>query len=264
MSLISDIQKAELDLLKCCRDVCERHKIDYYLAFGTLIGAARHKGFIPWDDDIDIMIPAEQTEAFKRFFVAEAPKEYFVADICSERYSLYAWMKVRNSDTASMPVKYKNIPVNWGICIDIFPIYNVCEKDFKRALFLFNAANKLLSAPMLACEDKPSAFNRVLAHIPVCVRRYIAQKATDKLKSFENGGFRFDGWELIANDVFGDTGTYLEFEGEKFRVPLKWHELLTEIYGDYMTPPPESERGGHDLEIGKIIWDTKESYKKYK
>ncbi len=263
MPTIKDIQQAELALLKCCRDVCERHKIDYYLAFGTLIGAARHKGFIPWDDDVDIMIPAEQTEKFKKFFIEEAPEEYFVADACSEKYSLYSWIKIRNTNTTSMPVKYKSIPINWGICIDIFPIYSVEMKDFRRALFLFNIANKMLSVPALMCEEKISAADKMLARIPLSVRRRIAEKAILRLNKIKNGDFRFDGWELIAENVFGDTEAYLDFEGERFRVPLKWHKLLTDIYGDYMTPPPEAERGGHDLDIGNILWDTTKSYKNY-
>lgn len=264
MSSLTEIQQTELELLKCCRDVCERHKIDYYLAFGTLIGAVRHKGFIPWDDDVDIMIPAEQIDDFKKYFIEEAPREYFVADTCSEKYSLYTWVKIRNTNTTSMPKKYRRIPVNWGICIDVFPIYGVSEKDLRRALLLFDFANKMLAAPAFASGEGASLSNKLLALMPVSIRRFAAKKAISKIGRFENGGFRFDGWEIISEDDFGDTEEYLEFEGERFRVPVKWHKMLTDMYGDYMTPPPENERGGHDLAIGDIIWNTKKSYKNYK
>ena len=195
---LKDIQQIELSMLLVIDEFCRQQGLRYYLVGGTLLGAIRHKGFIPWDDDVDIMIPAEQIERFKKFFIAEAPKEYFIADACSEKYSLYSWIKIRNTNTTSMPVKYKSIPINWGICIDIFPIYRVEMKDFRRALFLFNIANKMLSVPALMCEEKISAADKILAHIPLSVRRRIAEKAILRLNKIKNGDFRFDGWELIS------------------------------------------------------------------
>ena len=133
---IENIHKIELEILCKCKEVCQKHDIPYYLCYGTLLGAVRHKGFIPWDDDIDIMMPANMIPLFKKYFMEEIGEPYFYSDILTEHICLEPWSKVRRSDTTSMPEIFSQIDANWGICIDIFPLYPLSNnKIFNKLKF---------------------------------------------------------------------------------------------------------------------------------
>ena len=266
---LNDIHRIQFEMLKSVVEICERNNLTYFLAQGTLLGAVRHKGFIPWDDDIDIIMPIEDLKKLGEIFRKEAPDGLYFENSEAEFFCPYLWTKVRKDNTASMPARYKNMPVHWGICIDLFPYYSARSGFIGRCFtkFCFKVAKKMLGTFMTPYEKNAGLFNRFIAVLPANFRRNVA-KACLKLIDIKKNDSEYvfalckDGKFLRREWLLGEEKR-LVFEDESFRVPSDYDAFLTEMFGDYMTPPPKSEQRGHDLKMGDIIWDCEKSYKEY-
>ena len=119
---MNELQQKELDLLKEFVKFCELHNLTYFLIGGTLLGAIRHLGFIPWDDDIDVGMPRPDYDRF-----CELAEKHFVGDIFFQSYRSdkgypYIFSKLRNSNTTFIEKIYRHVPMNHGVYIDIFPL----------------------------------------------------------------------------------------------------------------------------------------------
>ena len=265
-STLENVHKIELDILCRCKEVCEKHNIPYYLCYGTLLGAVRHKGFIPWDDDIDIMMPAHMIPMFKKHFIEEFGNYYFYSDITTENICLEPWPKIRRSDTTSMPEIFSKIDANWGICIDIFPLYPLHNnKFFNNLKFKLSYLSEVLLRAETAKYTKDTSFKlKMIEKIPYKLRRFLASSFIKFLSAGDaESEYVFDGFMTIKRSDITAKESYLDFEGVSFKVPVNYKQYLTDAYGDYMTPPPLEERNGHTDDYGKIIWDTERSYKEY-
>lgn len=267
---LNEIHAAQLEILCACREVCERHNIPYFLAQGTLLGAVRHKGFIPWDDDIDIIMPTDAMKTFAKHFRAEKSKEYFLEDFRIEEQYPFPWAKIRKNGTTSMPRNCKEVPIHWGICIDIFPLYEVADGALAHftARTRFKLAKKMLGSFLTPYTGPKTFENRMVESLPIRFRRWVAERCITGLESNRNIGSEI--FTVCRNSrflkrewCFGPEKK-LPFEGELFRVPSDPHAFLTEMYGDYMTLPPVEEQRGHDLKMGEIIWDTRKNYTEYR
>ena len=251
---LPDIQKAQCDILKEVARVCEKHNIKYFLAQGTLLGAVRHKGFIPWDDDIDTAMLREDyekiAEAVEIFPSESNNKDYFITNHHIEKHYMLTWTKIRSVNTLSRPKRYKNIPVNWGICIDLFPILPISNNSFVRKceIVFFKVSRKMLMAEMTKFEENHNAITRLLEKVPLCIRHFFADLSIKIFNMHKNSEYVFavcKGAKVIKRDIIFGTEQRLTFEDRDYPAPSDYHAYLTEMYGDYMTPPPESERGGH-------------------
>ena len=119
---MNDLQKALLEIFKAFVAVCEKHHLRYYLIGGTCLGAVRHKGFIPWDDDIDVGLPREDYEKFIQLQDEFKDTPYFIQTWKSDPKYIYGYAKLRNSNTTYIENFYKHFQFNQGLWIDIFPI----------------------------------------------------------------------------------------------------------------------------------------------
>jgi len=254
------VQLIELDILKDLDRVCKANNITYFIAQGTLLGAAKYRKFIPWDDDIDVIIPYNELKKLKNVYPEQGNAKYMYTSFNVEKHFPLPWAKIRAKDTLSRPVKYKDLPINWGICIDLFPIYSLSDTGFIRRAecFLIKVGYKLLMSEMTRYEEGHGILNRIIEKIPVKLK-HLYCNAVLKHLSGNSDDSRYvwitskGGRVLERSMIFGEQ-TELPFEDSDYPVPSDYHEYLTLFYGDYMAPLPESEQRGHDLTLGDIEW----------
>lgn len=255
------VQLLEYDILKDFDSVCRENGITYFIAQGTLLGAAKYKKFIPWDDDIDIIIPYNELKKLSSIYPEQGNKEYMYTSFNVEKHFPLPWAKIRAKNTLSRPVKYKDLPINWGVCIDLFPFYSLSDNKFVRkaeCLFI-KVGYKLLMAEMTKYEEGHGFITRLIEKIPIKLR-HIYCNAVVKHLGKNKADSRYvwitskGGRVMERSLIFGEK-TELLFEDGNFPVPAKYHEYLTAFFGDYMAPLPEDQQKGHDLTLGDIEWE---------
>ena len=258
--LLRKVQLTEYEILKEIDRIAKKHDIDYRIGCGTLIGAAKYKKFIPRDDDIDLIIKYKDLKKFVKVFQKEANPNFFITNCFIEKHFPVAWTKVRDTKTLSRPVAYKDLPINWGICVDLFPLYSVSNIKLIRKLeyFLYKVANKMMVAEFTKYEENHGALVRLLEKIPIPVRHLYFRIVlgvlslhgdnTKYLMSASRHNLIFERETLL-----GET-KYLEFEDGVFPAPGDYESYLTMKYGDWKSELPEDQKKGHELTLGDIEW----------
>ena len=268
--MLKDLQKVELEILLEVDRICRKHNIKYFLVSGTLLGAVRHKGFIPWDDDIDICMPRKEYKKFCKIACTEMKKEYFLQNSNTD-YSDRWFAKVRKNNTTCIEKGYEKSPAHQGVWIDIFPLVGVhnTQQELNKATKLATFSKRLLSKRFAAFGGLKdlSAEKKILKFVPVCIIRAVAEavmsiafKNNDK---YESCYYLWGDSKIRArfpSDLFDDL-CEVEFEGHMFPAPKRWDEYLTMVYGDYMTPPPPEKRNGGCHTISII--DLNKDYRHY-
>lgn len=251
------LQLTEMELLLELRRVCEKLGLRYYLTAGTLLGAARHKGFIPWDDDIDVAMPREDYDKLVRLGPEHFAHEYVYQEYRTEPNFPYYFAKLRKRGTRVEEPILRAIGMEQGIYIDIFPL-DRCPDSDRRATLLFKGIELLDCAvlarvsPEFVCGyQKP--YMRFLWNIFRCLPNgWIFALRERVRKLLGHGGNRLctmggcHGYprETYQREWFAEK-TELTFEGESFPAPAGWDKLLKNMYGDYTRLPPPEERKRH-------------------
>lgn len=273
MPSMREIQEFEFSILEDVTALCEKYHIKYYLSSGTLLGAVRHKGFIPWDNDIDIDIPVKDYRRFLKIARKELPERYFVQNYTTDPCYNDLYTKIRVNNTTSLPIIWKNLEIHWGMGIDIFPLIGVYKNHglakIQAKLFSVNKALVSKDMALATCDNtwKHSFLLRVLYFMPRKIRHLLCQISEKFVfKSFRTSDEIALVWQTLdlkyRKELYLPT-TRLEFEGKYFMAPKNYDYILKQQYGDYMIPPPESERNGHEDFLGKIIYDLKCDYSIY-
>ena len=246
--------------------VCRAHDIPYYLVEGTLLGAVRHQGIIPWDDDLDVGLLRPDYERFVKVAPHELGDRYFLQTAKSEPDYFQCYAKIRVSGTKFVQASFIDCDIHHGIYIDIFSLDNVPESPAMR--WLHAGLCKLLKTMVFArgkYRDLSPVKNRVLRvlraflwPIPLSTLMSWLQAAIQLSRNDEStyvvniGGIYGYRRECSARRYFNNP-IELMFGGHSASAPAMWHEYLTHLYGDYMTPPPEDERGNRhavvDLQV---------------
>ncbi len=257
---LDEIKKYELDILIDVADFCNNHGLRYFIAYGTLIGAARHKGFIPWDDDIDIQMPRPDYDKFLSLYNGKGKnnKIYKVVNPY-DKDSKHTFAKVVDLRTNKIEkgILYKR-GESLGIDIDIFPMdgqpdddkeflryYNKKYKQYKRFSYIVNNyQNRSWKGKIVFAI--PCVINRLVGKRRILNRisrynvyEYDCSKyvgATAGLFNSKNNRFKKAWFENFVE---------LDFENYKFKVPCGYHEILTQMYGDYMELPPKEQQVTH-------------------
>ena len=242
---IKKLQQIELKMLEVFVQICEKENLQYYLYGGTLLGAIRHKGFIPWDDDVDIGMPRVDYEKFLICAQKYLPNYYFLQNFKTEKNAPFSFIKIRDSRTIYKEEATKNLKINHGIWIDIFPL-DYCPKHH----FLFDICNTFLKLRIRCIYDiKISLLEKVLRIISyiICPFWKMAIFLEDKLWKFYKtdtgllANFYGCRNNIMPTNWYG-KGIYVTFEHLKVKAPYEYNKYLTQLYGDYMELPPVKKR----------------------
>ena len=243
------MQKKELSILCAIRDVCEKNNIDYWLDGGTCLGAVRHGGFIPWDDDIDIAMRKDDIPRFVEAARRDLPPHLFMQTMETDPSCRLPIIKVR--DLNSFVVEYGDDfrrDYQKGLFVDIFPLmpYPDVSRTFcKRIVGGYCRANGiLLQQHTYSWRSIAELFwfggKRLWYKTVWTIACAVLPKKTYFSNTLETNGY---GIRHRRDDIF-PTST-IEFEGERFSAPANPDQYLRNIYGEYMTLPPEEKRHGH-------------------
>lgn len=252
-----ELKQVELDILSGVHEFCQKHDIKYFLAFGTLIGAVRHGGFIPWDDDIDIVMLRDDYERFCREFVENPPENLKLCSIDTLDSYYLPIAKIIDDRTVLKETQLDGCEI--GVYIDIFPLDSIPDdpKDkakYFKTLSKYHTLNNLKKAKQIEAWPKYKQMMLPLIKLlllPISKRALIkrllkAKQSYSHTNDTEGvGTFIFGVVGKIPKRRYFDETVELEFEGRRFCAPAEYHELLTDWFGDYMQLPPEDQRVTH-------------------
>ena len=266
---LKHVQELELKILKEIISICESHDLKYYAYAGTALGAVRHNGFIPWDDDIDIVMFREDYEKLLKILDTELSEEYYVLNFHKhEKYYLpvtQVCLKGTEFRTYTiLPNSYK-----LGIFIDIFPLDNVPESELKRKIYFskYIIYHHLMLNSIFNIKT-PNKINSYIHYVIHHILGFypghegIVKKFLKYLTRYNHKNTNYVTLHL-ARTVdyinFGKNGFFdkrdfepskkIKFEDIEIVIPNNYDKILTLIYGDYMTLPPEEKRYNHAPEI---------------
>ncbi len=270
-AVFDKLKLIELDLLRAFIDICEKHNLKYFLLGGSCLGAVRHKGFIPWDDDIDVGLLRDDYERFLAIAQKELPENIFLQTRKTDSEYPMNFAKLRNSNTTFIEKSIRNKKINHGVYIDIFPIDGFTDNKIKRRWFLLKKRLYNYRSTFLYDLDFQKSIANYLKKVIAYAFAPSVEKTIIKLdKMYKSFDYRKESmvanqcgaWgekEIVPKEYFGE-GIEGLFEDIKVTLPAKYHEYLTHLYGNYMTPPPPEKREGHHY---YTIMDLEKSYKEY-
>ena len=270
---LKDVQRIELEMLEFLAAFCDTHNLRYYLIGGTLLGAVRHKGFIPWDDDVDVVMPRADYDRFKALCKAELPNAYFLqTPEDSPRYPMEI-TKVRKKGTVYLTKLHQRFNTeNPGIWIDIFPLDNVPHQRSFFQDFYGKLYQHVVKKILFRYSEDPAVFTAIgrlqyrLVHLLpwkcyIALRKALLQHYNGRdCDYYANYGSQYGYIKQTMPKSAYDPPVKLEFEGKLFSAPRDYDFILRRIFGDYMQLPPEEKRRMHTpLEV---MIDPKEGFRK--
>lgn len=257
------LQLAQLLILKKIDKLCLDNGLTYYLVGGTLLGAIRHQGFIPWDDDVDIAMYRDDYNRLQEILKEQYTEEFYLQTPSIDKNYNRQIAKIRLKGTLQVEKNLSDIEMNHGIYIDVFPLDYV-RKNGGIVLFLRGKLIRILFAYNTMRSGKKSKMplpKQIIKTMTTWItylipRRFVSflfdylctmdnKKECEYTTSFLSGY----GWkkQLQPNNVYG-KGTKVNFEDYKFNAPAKYDKLLSSLYNNYMKLPPlEKRHSGHEL-----------------
>lgn len=257
---LAEIHKELLEMLSHIDDFCRRNSIRYSLGGGTLLGAIRHKGFIPWDDDVDIMMPRPDYDRFLALYNQDNSSPYRCINYVRNDRIRYAkaWAKVHHTGTKCIELKEK-ADFRYGLNIDVFPIdglprdINECRRFLKRCSSIKHRLK--MSNIHLTDYDKEISIPKFA--ISKVVPTKIWKKLSDKLsrrysyETSEYAGASTGSYGMLERYKKSLFEEYIElpFEDRRFMSIKGYDAYLSQHYADYMQLPPENERVTHNIKV---------------
>ncbi len=256
---VKECHKYLLQIAKSFHDICIRHGIPYFMVGGTQLGAVRHKGFIPWDDDMDFCVPRKYYKTLIELLDKELPSNYKVRSIYHSKKYCNGFFKIEDTNTLIKEVGEAGLTK--GVNIDIFPLdytndnkgvfsknhliskliefETLCFADMEGASRLISFINKLLY-PMRLIMSNKAIFNFIDKHLILTEGDYLVN---------HYGVYAMK--EIVPKSFFGIPALY-PFEDTELYGVEKFDDYLTHFYKDYMQPPKGTANHFHIEELYKI------------
>lgn len=255
--------------------ICEKLGLRYFAICGTCLGAIRHNGFIPWDDDVDVTMPYDDYCKFRELAPKELNEPYAIYDQHKNRHAIHIFMKIHDESTAYVPNRFAGFYDRYvGFSMDIMPLYGTPNDDklrrtIEKHTISYLKLNRLQRMPFTF----ENSFRGRVAWLLNSPRRliysydYFGEKAEKEFSKFPYDdsemvlfGWRFDVGKILFHKEDFDHAIKVPFEDILINVPCGYDRYLKQEYGDYMQFPPEDKR--IPKHVPGII-DYKKSYKAY-
>lgn len=242
------LQLCILEIVKDIDKVCKKNNIEYCLAYGSVLGSVRHNGFIPWDDDFDIMIKYDEYEKFINCCINELDSnKYFIQNDNTESNFYLRFTKIRDITTTYIEESNKNEKIQFGVYVDVFPIVGCPKNPVKREILkicracamsvdrniinnkFFYCIFKLLTKIIGKEKIRKWAYKRCIS--------YSCDSCDELISIFDGDGFEINVFN--KKDVFPTRKE--KFEDTKLPIPRNYDIYLKKLYGDYMKIPSDEE-----------------------
>ena len=271
-----NLQKVLVEMLDEFVRVCKKNKLEYFLVGGTCLGAVRHKGFIPWDDDIDVAMPREDYEKFLEVAAHDLKKEYFLDYYKTDEENHFSFAKIKKNNTTFLS-RY-SYAVHNGFFLDIFPIDYCDNRDSLKTKISASLSRCICETLKYRDQNLPTikSLRRPYISLPYLIfSNRTLHKKIDKLYTCQNNGTRkycavYGGIYYYKKDIYPYDVVFpysiVEFEGKKYHAYHDTDKYLTSLYGNYMELPPIEKRYAHaprkiDFKEGDVR-NTIEEYNK--
>ena len=256
---VEELKKIQIDILDYFDAFCKKNGINYWLDYGTLLGAIRHHGYIPWDDDIDIgMLRADYLKA-ETLFNQQSNGKYMFSTPVNDKSYCYPFGKIIQTNTVLF--EYGTEGVKTGVYVDVFP-YDNSPKDIKIVKRMFRARDYLgrIRRLQLPMREGLSLKKKTLYKLGAMLFKLIPKNSINRL--IDRKARKYEGTDTGMVSSFTDTYetrhlsvprtlfenfVEVEFEGKKYPAPSDYDFWLSSFYGDYMTLPPEEQRVPHHV-----------------
>ncbi len=243
--VLREAQLIMLDSLIEFDRICKKYGFDYWLDSGTLLGAIRHKGFIPWDDDIDISMPVEDYREFAKVAPKELPDDMFLQNKITDPTFPFDYMKIRSNRAKIIEFheKGKDIKYHQGVFVDIFPMFAIKETKLNHLFYGYAfSLIRFFSAKKFDCTKIRKLLKKSLEKLHLGWDKKVGTSVIYSGKMPDvAGAFKYSAIYPLKR---------VEFEGLEFLAPNDPHHYLENIYSfDYMELPPIDKRATHADEV---------------
>ncbi|MCM1368567.1 MAG: LicD family protein [Roseburia sp.] len=274
---MTEVQKVILEIFKEIDKICRDNNIKYYAIGGTCIGAVRHQGFIPWDDDLDIAIPIEDYDRFLDIAEKTLPDHLKVYTNKNIRHYTNLFNKIIDERTTFIENSQIKYPDTYkGVFVDIMPLCGLPADPKQRQKFIKRL--KRYSALNILRRDHKSSWKRRIGSLfgwvlSVLPYNYFSEKIYKLYRSYPLNEAEYTGYVWHSDSVdrltfpkeFFKEAVFMPFEDASISCPADYHDYLTQQFGDYMVIPPETEQVTHngivDLEKSYEWYQRNKAYK---
>ena len=265
-SNVDRLHEADMTIVKEVIKICDDHNLKYYMLGGTQLGAIRHKGFIPWDDDIDLGMPRRDYEKFLEIAPSSLSKTLKIVNYKTDPDYHYYITRILDTDSKVMETRYEHDGIYTNLSIDIFPLDGSPNNGLLRKIYYFRV---LMHRAMMSLHYKSGIdLDRKRGKAEKIMLAFFKMLPTDKMFNAYNQKEKIDKllkkhdmWssvisgnimgayrtvEMVPTEwIGGEDGVYYDFEDIKLRGFKEYDKYLTHLYGDYMKLPPEGSRKIH-------------------